>query len=41
VCVCVSPESVLWQNGGLNLDAVWEVIGVGRQMGVLDNGGDR
>ena len=38
--VCL-PESVLWQNGGLDLDAFGMVNGVGRGMSVLDGGGDR
>jgi len=37
----VRPESVLWQNGCTDPDAVWVVSGVGRGMGVLDGGGDR
>ena len=31
----------MWKNGSLDLDAVWEVSGVGRGMGVLDRGSDR
>jgi len=43
VCLCVCPKSVLWQNGWLDLDAVWDgmVSGVGRGTGVLDGAGDR
>jgi len=33
-CPSVSPQSLLWQNGWLDPDAVWEVSGVGRGMGV-------
>jgi len=36
VCLSVYPEDVPWQNGSLDLDAVWLVSGVGRGMGVLD-----
>ena len=33
-------ESVLWQNGWVDLDAVWYGEWVSRGMGVLDGGGD-
>ena len=36
VSLSVCPESVLWQNGWLDLDAALVVIGVGQRMGVLD-----
>jgi len=35
-----SPESVLWQNGWLDLDAVWSGKWGQSRMGVLDGGGD-
>ena len=36
----VCPESILWQNGLLDTDAVWDSEWVGLGMGVLDVGGD-
>jgi len=36
VSMYVCPESVLWQIGWLDPDAVWVVSGVGRGMAVLD-----
>jgi len=45
VCVCVSLsvclESVLWQNGLLDQDAVWDDEWGRSRMGVLDGGSDR
>jgi len=46
VRLSVCPESVLWQNtwldnAWLDPDAVWDGGGVGREIGVLDWGGDR
>jgi len=36
LCVCL--ESVLWQNGSLDPDAIWVMTGVGLGMGVLPCG---
>jgi len=38
VGLCVCLESVLWQNGRVDPDAVWNDEWVGRGMGVLDGG---
>ena len=36
VCRSVCLSCVLWQNSWFDLDTVWVVSGVGREMGVLD-----
>jgi len=41
VCLCVCLESVLWQNGRLDPDAVWGGEWGRSRDGVLDGGGAR
>jgi len=36
MCLSVGPESVLWQNGWLDLDAIWDGEWGRSMVGVLD-----